>query len=250
MYSCLCGGNLGLTQVECGKYWTPTSGTQIAMINVGTCTDGDHDEVQNLIDNCPAVSNNNQIDADGDGIGDACDQGAPPTATPTRTPTVNTFTPTPTRTMTPTPSRTPTPTRTSTPGPTPTRTRTPTVTPTGEAPQVDIDGDGDLEPLSDALLMMRWKFGFSGAPLLDGAVDPGCTYCTSQQVISHLQSMEDELDIDDDGETESLTDGLLLMRWLFGFQGQSLVEDAVDLSDCRRCTATSIESYLDGLDGG
>jgi hypothetical protein len=40
------------------------------------------------------------------------------------------------------------------------------------------------------------------------------------------------------------------MRWLFGFRGQSLVEDAVDLSDCRRCTATSIENYLDGLDGG
>ena len=103
---------------------------------------------------------------------------------------------------------------------------------------------------SDALLMMRWKFGFSGTPLLQGAVDPGCTYCTSQQVIDHLQSMENELDIDDDGETDSLTDGLLLMRWTFGFRGQSLVQGAVDFSDCKRCTAASIASYLDGLDGG
>ncbi len=236
MYSCLCGGTLGLTQVECGKYWTPTSGTQIAMISVGSCTDGDHDEVQNLIDNCPAVANNNQIDADGDGIGDACDQGAPPTPTPTRTPTA---------------SRTPTPApKTSTPTPTPTRTRTRTVTPTPEAPVADIDGDGDLQPLTDALLMMRWGFGFSGSPLLDDAIDPGCTYCTSQQVIGHLQSMENELDIDDDGETDSLTDGLLLMRWSFGFRGQSLVQGAVDLSDCRRCTAASIATYLDSLDGG
>ena len=261
MYSCLCGGTLGLTQVECGKYWTPASGTQIAMINVGACTDGDHDEVQNLIDNCPAVSNNNQIDADGDGIGDACDQGAPPTPSPTRTPTpsrtatrtqtpVKTFTPTPTpsRTWTPTPSRTPT--RTATRTATPTRTRTPTGTPVADAPVADIDGDGDLQPLTDALLMMRWGFGFSGSTLLDDAVDPGCTYCTSQQVIGHLQSMENELDIDDDGETDSLTDGLLLMRWSFGFRGQSLVQGAVDLSDCRRCTAASIAIYLDSLDGG
>ena len=48
MYGCLCGGTLGLTQTECGKYWTPSAGTQIAMISVGSCTDGDHDEVQDL----------------------------------------------------------------------------------------------------------------------------------------------------------------------------------------------------------
>jgi hypothetical protein len=124
------------------------------------------------------------------------------------------------------------------------------VTPTPEAPAIDIDGDGDLQPLTDALLMMRWGFGFSGTPLVEDAVDSGCTYCTSQQVINHLQSMENELDIDDDGETDSLTDGLLLMRWTFGFRGQSLVQGAVDLRDCRRCTATSIAIYLDSLDGG
>ena len=253
MYACLCGGTLGLTQFECGKYWTPSSGTQIAMIDMGACTDGDHDEVQSLVDNCPAASNNNQADGDGDGIGDACDQGGPPAGTPTRTPTpsrtptptstrtataTRTITPTPiitssptrtatrtpTRTSTPTPSRTSspsTPTRTPTRTATPTRTRTPTVRPTTEAPTADIDGDGDLQPLTDALLMMRWGFGFSGQPLLEDAVDPGCTYCTSQQVIGHLQSMENELDIDDDGETESLTDGLLLMRWTFGFRGRA-----------------------------
>jgi hypothetical protein len=237
MYSCLCGGTLGLTQTECGKYWTPASGTQIAMVSVGACTDNDSDEVQDLIDNCPATGNNNQVDTDGDGLGDACDQGV--SATPTRTPTPGL---TPTRTNTPvsTPTRTPTPSRT------PTRT----ATPNGEMAVVDIDGDHDVEPLSDALLVMRWGFGFSGAPLVEGAVDSGCTYCTPQQVTAHINAVEGQLDIDDDGEIDSLTDGMLLMRWTFGVRGQSLVEGAVDTRRCRRCSAASIESYLDSLDGG
>ena len=379
MSPCQCGGRLGLTQTECGKYWTPASGTQIAMINVGACTDNDTDEVQDLIDNCPAVGNNNQIDTDGDGLGDACDQGAPPTptrtatptpsatatrtstATPTLTPTSSptrtatptstatrtstptatpTFTPTvtatftltatptqtstasptitrtptatqtPTRTATPTatvtstptstasvtmtstptssptvtatwthtstptatatrtatptvtatPTRSSTPTWTSTPSatptrtPTPTQTSTPTITPTATVtttpslPVADADGDGDFESLSDAVLVMRWGFGFTGQSLIESAVDPGCTYCTWQQVVDHLQEIGPLLDVDGDGETESLTDGLILLRWGFGFGGTPLIQGAVDPTDCVRCSAPEIEAYLDGID--
>jgi hypothetical protein len=132
---------------------------------------------------------------------------------------------------------------------TPTRTRTPTpsATPNGEAPLVDIDGDNDVEPLSDALLVMRWDFGFTGVALVDGAVDSGCTYCSPQQVTARIEAIETELDIDNDGETDALTDGMLLMRWTFGVRGQLLVQGAVD-EDCKRCNAASIENYLDGLD--
>jgi hypothetical protein len=62
--------------------------------------------------------------------------------------------------------------------------------------------------------------------------------------------MGDQLDVDGDGETDSLTDGLLLLRWGFGFTGEPLTQGAIDLTDCERCTAPEIEAYLDGLDGG
>ena len=114
----------------------------------------------------------------------------------------------------------------------------------------DADGDGDFEPLSDALLVMRWSFGFTGASLVEGAVDSGCSYCTPEQVIVHLQGMGDQLDVDGDGEIDSLTDGLLLLRWGFGFRGEPLTQGAIDFTDCERCTAPEIEAYLDGLDGG
>jgi DNA-binding beta-propeller fold protein YncE len=56
-------------------------------------------------------------------------------------------------------------------------------------------------------------------------------------------------DIDDDGDVDALTDGLLKLRYLFGFRGESLVDGAVDLADCRRCVAADIESYIQALQG-
>jgi hypothetical protein len=57
------------------------------------------------------------------------------------------------------------------------------------------------------------------------------------------------LDIDGDGECDALTDGLLGLRYLFGFRGAVLVTGAVDVANCTRCDAASIEAYLAGLTG-
>ena len=54
-----------------------------------------------------------------------------------------------------------------------------------------------------------------------------------------------DLDVDDDGKTEALTDGLLVIRYLFGFSGESLVAGAVS-NDAARSKAADIESYFKG----
>ena len=51
------------------------------------------------------------------------------------------------------------------------------------------------------------------------------------------------LDVDGDGTVGALTDGLLVLRYLFGFTGPTLTSGAV-ASACTRCSAASIEPYL------
>ncbi len=55
------------------------------------------------------------------------------------------------------------------------------------------------------------------------------------------------LDVDGNGATAPLTDGLLVLRFLFGFTGSTLTAGAVDLGGCQRCDATAIEAYLETL---
>jgi DNA-binding beta-propeller fold protein YncE len=56
-------------------------------------------------------------------------------------------------------------------------------------------------------------------------------------------------DIDGDGASEPLTDGLLLLRHRFGFTGSTLITGAVDSVNCIRCTAAEIEAYITALLG-
>ncbi len=45
------------------------------------------------------------------------------------------------------------------------------------------------------------------------------------------------LDIDGNGSVAPLTDGLLVLRYLFGFTGATLITGAVDVAGCTRCNA-------------
>jgi DNA-binding beta-propeller fold protein YncE len=56
-------------------------------------------------------------------------------------------------------------------------------------------------------------------------------------------------DVDGDGEVEALTDALLLMRYQLGFRRKVLITDAVDVSECVRCTAKSIEAFIEAHEG-
>lgn len=55
---------------------------------------------------------------------------------------------------------------------------------------------------------------------------------------------EAQLDIDGDGEAGPLTDGLLLIRYLFGFSGEALVAGAVG-EGAQRQNSDDIVAYIE-----
>ena len=109
---------------------------------------------------------------------------------------------------------------------------------------LDVDGDGVVNPLSDGLLMVRYLFGFREDALVKGAVSSEAVRVTSSALAEHLAGLETELDVDGDGERRALTDGLLLIRYLFGFSGESLVSGALAPEATRR-DAKAIADYLE-----
>ncbi|MEE9303180.1 MAG: FG-GAP repeat protein, partial [Thiotrichaceae bacterium] len=113
---------------------------------------------------------------------------------------------------------------------------------------LDADGNASADALTDGLLFIRYLFGIRGDSLVLDAVASDCANCSAAQLESILEQcgIAGTSDVDGNGEVDALTDGLLIIRYLFGSRGDSLIEGSV-ANDCNRCTATDIENYLQGL---
>jgi hypothetical protein len=111
---------------------------------------------------------------------------------------------------------------------------------------LDITGNGTIAALTDGLLIVRWLFGLQGAALTAGVVDPDCTRCDPTAITAYLQSIHSALDVDANGLIQPLSDGILILRRMFGLSGEPLISGAV-AANCTRCDALAIASYIDSL---
>ena len=107
----------------------------------------------------------------------------------------------------------------------------------------DVDGNGKAEPLTDGLIVLRYLFGFTDEALVNGALSSNATRVSSEAVTTFLQPYESELDVDGDDQSDPLTDGLLLLRYLFGFGGPALIDGAMG-SNADRATASAVGDFL------
>jgi len=106
----------------------------------------------------------------------------------------------------------------------------------------DFDNNGQADALTDGLLLLRHTFGLTGESLLNGAIATDSPL-TDAEIAASIDSAMQIADIDNNGEVDALTDGLLLLRYLFGLTGNSLINGVV-ASDALRTTDTDIEQYL------
>ena len=81
----------------------------------------------------------------------------------------------------------------------------------------DFDNDGVADALTDGLLLLRYAFGLTGDALVASAISESSPLTPEQVEVEVAASTAPFADIDDSGNVDALTDGLLLLRYLFGF---------------------------------
>ena len=106
----------------------------------------------------------------------------------------------------------------------------------------DIDRNGETDALTDGLLLLRHTFGLTGDALLDAAVANNSPL-SHTEILDSIATTMAIADIDGNGKVDALTDGLLLLRYLFDLNGASLVNDAVAI-DATRFSHYDIEEYI------
>ena len=111
---------------------------------------------------------------------------------------------------------------------------------------VDIDGNEQFDALTDGLLILRSMFGLTGTSLISGAVANDAVYTDAEDIQARITGLGNRLDIDNNGTVDALTDGLIILRYLFGLTGDTLTNGVV-APDAGTVSATDIESHLESL---
>ena len=106
----------------------------------------------------------------------------------------------------------------------------------------DFDGNGDADALTDGLIMLRHSFGLRGESMVNNAMAPN-SLMTVSQVEERMSGAAKIADVDNDGDVDALTDGLLLLRHLFAVDDESLTHGAVGLKASRKTNA-AIKEHL------
>ena len=101
-----------------------------------------------------------------------------------------------------------------------------------------------MAPLEDGLVFIRYLFDFGGDALISQAVDSNGQRTSPDDIETYLSSHSAATDIDGDGTLGPLTDGLLVIRYLFDFQDTSLISDAVSAT-ATRITSDKIEACIE-----
>ena len=98
-------------------------------------------------------------------------------------------------------------------------------------------------PTTDGVLVLRHMLGMTGNALINGAIGAAATRTSAAAITTYLTDVLPMLDIDGNGQASAMTDGLLVMRSMFGFTGAALINGVVG-SGATRPAATQIENYL------
>ena len=111
---------------------------------------------------------------------------------------------------------------------------------------LDIDGNGKYDALTDGLLLLRGMFGLDDDALISGAVASDAVYISSIDIDSRIDDLGNLIDIDGNGRVDALTDGLVILRYLFGLRGDVLINGVI-ASDATITSADGVGAKMESL---
>ncbi len=120
-----------------------------------------------------------------------------------------------------------------------------TFAPSTVLPRIDIDGNNAYDAPTDGLLMVCYLFGFTGASLTNGAIGTGPARSSPTDIAQYMDNIKPLMDVDGNGQTDALTDGLMLLRHLLGIRGPSLTTGAIGFGATR--PVTDISAYIQSI---
>jgi len=112
-------------------------------------------------------------------------------------------------------------------------------------PVLDVDADNRYDALTDGLMIVRYLLGLTGTALTHGALGATASRVDPAEILLYLDSIKPALEIDGNLTTDAFTDGVLIVRYLFGLRDGSLVAGALGSSPTR--AAPDIETYIQSL---
>ena len=111
---------------------------------------------------------------------------------------------------------------------------------------LDVDDDGRTDALTDGLLVLRHMFGVTGEVLTSNSLGVDAQRTDPEAIKALLDDAAVFLDIDGDGRTDALTDGLLVLRSMFGLSGEALIAGVIAEAGTRQ-TGSEVAVYLQGI---
>ena len=109
---------------------------------------------------------------------------------------------------------------------------------------LDIDGNQSLSATTDGLMLLRAMLGLTGMAVTQGATVPGAR-TTWEQIAPYVHLAA--LNFDGTGNTSASSDGVLLLRAMFGLTGTA-VTNGITLAPGR--TWADVRTYLNTHCGG
>ena len=98
----------------------------------------------------------------------------------------------------------------------------------------DVDLNGKIDAFTDGLLILRAGFGMTGTALTAGALGANATQTDPTAILNYINANKNtQYDLDGNGSFDPLTDGLMLLRYMFNLSGSAVTAGAIGGSPAR-----------------